>query len=64
MRRLPIFFLLDCSESMVGDNFDKLQDALNNLTSTLKKGTADSLVEDPARKTHRWVSSLAMFLIS
>lgn len=37
MRRLPIFFLLDCSESMVGDNFDKLQDALNNLTSTLKK---------------------------
>ena len=37
MRRLPIFFMLDCSESMVGDNFDKLQDALNTLTSTLKK---------------------------
>ena len=28
MRRLPVFFVVDCSESMVGDNLKKMEDGL------------------------------------
>lgn len=36
MRRLPIFFLLDVSESMVGDNLRQLQQGLSQLVSQLR----------------------------
>ncbi|ECR4294479.1 hypothetical protein F1D15_23690, partial [Salmonella enterica subsp. enterica serovar Kentucky] len=28
MRRLPVFFVLDCSESMIGENLKKMTDGL------------------------------------
>ena len=37
MRRLPIFFVLDCSESMIGDNKKKLEETLEVVTHTLKQ---------------------------
>lgn len=37
MRKLPVFFLLDCSESMVGENRKKLEDGLESVTSILKR---------------------------
>lgn len=37
MRKLPVFFLLDCSESMVGDNRKNLEDGLVAITSELKR---------------------------
>ncbi|MES2935751.1 MAG: TerY-C metal binding domain-containing protein [Pseudomonadota bacterium] len=36
MRRLPIFFLLDVSESMVGDNLRQLQQGLERLITSLR----------------------------
>ena len=36
MRRLPIFFLLDVSESMVGDNLRQLQQGLERLVRSLR----------------------------
>lgn len=37
MRRLPIFFLVDVSESMVGENLYRLEEAIGNLVSMLCK---------------------------
>lgn len=37
MRRLPIFFVLDCSESMIGENLKKLNDGLQMIVSDLKR---------------------------
>ncbi|KAA5605853.1 VWA domain-containing protein [Roseospira marina] len=37
MRRLPIFFLVDVSESMVGDNLYKLEEGIAAVVSTLRK---------------------------
>jgi uncharacterized protein YegL len=36
MRRLPIFILLDVSESMVGDNLRQLQQGLDMLVRDLR----------------------------
>lgn len=36
MRRLPIFFVLDCSESMVGENIQKMEEALQMIVRTLR----------------------------
>lgn len=36
MRRLPVFFVLDCSESMVGDNLKKMEDGLQSIVRTLR----------------------------
>ncbi|KAA9002789.1 VWA domain-containing protein [Affinibrenneria salicis] len=37
MRRLPVFFVLDCSESMIGDNLQKMNDGLQMIVNDLKK---------------------------
>lgn len=37
MRRLPIFFVLDCSESMIGEYLKKLNDGLQMIISDLKR---------------------------
>lgn len=37
MRRLPIFFVLDVSESMVGDNLQKLDDGVNKIIRALRQ---------------------------
>ncbi|MBK8577834.1 MAG: VWA domain-containing protein [Candidatus Accumulibacter sp.] len=36
MRRLPVFFVLDCSESMVGENLKKMEDGLAAIVKTLR----------------------------
>lgn len=36
MRRLPVFFVLDCSESMVGENLKKMEDGLQSVVRTLR----------------------------
>lgn len=36
MRRLPLFFLLDCSESMVGDSLRKMEEGLRLVIKTLR----------------------------
>lgn len=36
MRRLPVFFVLDCSESMVGDNLKKMEEGLQSIVRTLR----------------------------
>ncbi|MBF0584876.1 MAG: VWA domain-containing protein [Magnetococcales bacterium] len=36
MRRLPVFFLLDCSESMAGDNLKKMDDGLQAIVRILR----------------------------
>lgn len=36
MRRLPVFFVLDCSESMVGENLKKIEDGLASIIKTLR----------------------------
>lgn len=36
MRRLPVFFLLDCSESMVGENLKKMEDGLRAIVTDLR----------------------------
>ncbi len=36
MRRLPVFFVLDCSESMVGDNLRKMEDGIKAIVRNLR----------------------------
>ena len=36
MRRLPVFFVLDCSESMVGENLKKMEDGLQSIIKILR----------------------------
>lgn len=36
MRRLPVFFVLDCSESMVGENIQKMEEGLQSIVRTLR----------------------------
>lgn len=51
MRRLPVFFLLDCSESMIGDNLKKMEDGLQMIVQTLRT--------DPHALETVWLSVLA-----
>ncbi len=51
MRRLPIFFILDCSESMVGENLQKMNQGLQTIVNDLKK--------DPHALETAWVSVIA-----
>ena len=37
MRRLPVYFVLDVSESMVGENIKKLEDGLNSIIRVLRQ---------------------------
>jgi uncharacterized protein YegL len=37
MRRLPVFFLLDVSESMIGDNLKKMEDGLSQIVRSLRR---------------------------
>jgi uncharacterized protein YegL len=37
MRRLPIYFLVDISESMVGDPIEQVQEGIANIIRELKK---------------------------
>lgn len=37
MRRLPVYFVLDVSESMVGENIKKLEEGLNSIIRTLRQ---------------------------
>lgn len=36
MRRLPVFFVLDCSESMIGENLKKMEDGLQMIVRALR----------------------------
>lgn len=36
MRRLPVFFVLDCSESMVGENLRKMEQGLQSIVAALR----------------------------
>lgn len=36
MRRLPVFFVLDCSESMVGENIHKMEEGLQTIVRELR----------------------------
>lgn len=36
MRRLPVFFVLDCSESMIGDNLEKVEEGLRKIVQELR----------------------------
>ncbi len=51
VRRLPIFFVLDCSESMIGDNLNKMNDGLQMIVNDLKK--------DPHALETVWISVIA-----
>ncbi|MBU9823997.1 VWA domain-containing protein [Rouxiella badensis] len=51
MRRLPIFFVLDCSESMVGENLKKMNDGLQLIVNDVKK--------DPHALETAWISVIA-----
>ena len=51
MRRLPIFFILDCSESMVGENLQKMNEGLQTIVNDLKK--------DPHALETAWISVIA-----
>ncbi|ESS59872.1 von Willebrand factor type A domain protein [Enterobacter cloacae S611] len=51
MRRLPVFFVLDCSESMIGENLKKMNDGLQMIVSDLRK--------DPHALETAWVSVIA-----
>lgn len=37
MRRLPVFLIIDVSESMAGDNLRSLQDGIARLIKTLRQ---------------------------
>lgn len=37
MRRLPVFFVLDCSESMVGDNLEKMKHGIQKIVADLRR---------------------------
>lgn len=51
MRRLPIFLVLDCSESMIGESLKKMNDGLQRIVSDLKK--------DPHALETAWISVIA-----
>lgn len=51
MRRLPVFFVLDCSESMIGDNLKKMNDGLQMIVSDLRR--------DPHALETAWISVIA-----
>lgn len=51
MRRLPVFFLLDCSESMIGDNLKKMEDGLHHVVRALRT--------DPHALETVWLSVVA-----
>lgn len=51
MRRLPVFFVLDCSESMIGDNLRKMNDGLEMIVKDLRK--------DPHALETAWISVIA-----
>lgn len=51
MRRLPIFFLLDVSESMVGENLYRLEEGLSRVISELRT--------DPHALETAWISTIA-----
>lgn len=57
MRRLPVFFLLDCSESMVGDPLRQMQDGLAAIVNSLRS--------DPhaLESVHISVIALLVFLV-
>lgn len=37
MRRLPVFFVLDCSESMAGENLKKMEDGIGMIVRSLRQ---------------------------
>lgn len=37
MRRLPVFFVLDCSESMAGDNLEKMKRGIQKIVTDLRR---------------------------
>ena len=37
MRRLPIYFLIDVSESMVGDPIEQVQEGISDIVRELKR---------------------------
>ncbi|EFI7932390.1 hypothetical protein GQL50_15090 [Escherichia coli] len=43
MRRLPVFFVLDCSESMIGENLKKMTDGLQMIVTVSFKPSFASL---------------------
>lgn len=51
MRRLPVYLLLDCSESMIGDSIESVYNGLDMLIGTLRR--------DPQALETAWVSVLA-----
>lgn len=51
MRRLPIYFLLDVSESMVGDSIEHVQDGMATIIKELKT--------DPFALETVWISIIA-----
>lgn len=51
MRRLPVFFVLDCSESMIGDNLKKMEDGLQMIVRALRT--------DPHALETVWLSVVA-----
>ena len=51
MRRLPIYFLIDTSESMVGDPLDKVEDGINTIIKELKT--------NPYALENVWISIIA-----
>ena len=51
MRRLPIYFLIDVSESMVGDPIEQVQDGMATIIKELRT--------DPYALETVWVSVIA-----
>lgn len=51
MRRLPVFFVLDCSESMIGANLKKMEDGLQMIVRALRT--------DPHALETVWLSVIA-----
>lgn len=51
MRRLPIYFLLDVSESMIGENLYRLEEGLSHIVATLRT--------DPHALETAWISIIA-----
>ncbi len=52
MRRLPIYFLIDVSESMVGDPIQQVEEGLATIIKTLKT--------DPTAIETVWVSIIIL----
>jgi uncharacterized protein YegL len=51
MRRLPVFFVLDCSESMIGDNLKSMEEGLQMIVGALRT--------DPHALETVWLSVVA-----